>query len=401
MTALPDGCSIVVDLEAIDLLEQLAGGPTSADQLDQLIQEWTELHDDLRPTATEVSLVTGKSLDLKKFGGWFGFLKSHGHLDNNESVVFDLVQDFLLEVEHGAYTKSFKLITLQAMLDLDGFEHPKTAEEIAHRSKEIIFKDPRLLNELSNAVSQFVDVWDPKPAEWLTYWRKNPLNAWLNGGGRGSDHWFELVGDEFRFKVTMPENYMITFKDLLSEIVEYRLHRYLLSSNKSSSEEILRPVSDDGDEIDSEFVVRSVLDRPVAVHFRSAGDQRNKGYVDGMDLVLKRLGAIRAVINDAFVDSLRLQSTPIADRRLNPGQEDQYPIDLYQIKIVTNLRASWLRHMRSIGRKPTAKEKGGNNRKAMTILLSNVQQYSANDLAKYLAGQGPAPTAASRRSAVA
>jgi hypothetical protein len=70
MTALPDGCSIVVDLEAVDLLEQLAGGPTPADQLDQLIQEWKELHDDLRPTATEVSLVTGKSLDLRRFGVW-------------------------------------------------------------------------------------------------------------------------------------------------------------------------------------------------------------------------------------------------------------------------------------------------------------------------------------------
>lgn len=315
--------------------------------------------------------------------------------------MFDLVQDFFLEVEHGAYTKSFKLITLQAMLDLDGFEQPKTVEEIAHRSKEIIFKDPRLLNELSNAVSQFVEVWDPKPAEWLAYWNRNPFNAWLNGGGQGSDHWFELVGDEFRFKVNIPENRLSTFKDLLSEIVEYRLHRYLLSSNRSSSEEILRPMSDDGNEIESEFVVRSILDRPVAVHFRSAGGQHNKGYVDGMDLVLKRLAGIHAVVNDAFVDSLPLQSIPIADRRLDSGAENVYPIDLNKIEILSNLRSSWLRHMRSVGRRPTARETGGNNRKAMTILLSNVQQYSAHDLAKYLAGQGPAPLADSSSSGVA
>jgi len=64
MTALPDGCSIIVDVEVVDLLKRLAGAPTPADQLDQLIQEWKELHDDLRPTATEISLVIGKSLEL-------------------------------------------------------------------------------------------------------------------------------------------------------------------------------------------------------------------------------------------------------------------------------------------------------------------------------------------------
>jgi hypothetical protein len=120
-----------------------------------------------------------------------------------------------------------------------------------------------------------------------------------------------------------------------------------------------------------------------------------------VDLVLKRLAGIHAVVNDAFVDSIPLQSTPIADRRLNPGAENVYPIYLNKIEILSNLRSSWLRHMRSVGRRPTARETGGNNRKAMTILLSNVQQYSANDLAIYLAGHGPAPTAVSRRSDVA
>jgi superfamily II DNA or RNA helicase/diadenosine tetraphosphate (Ap4A) HIT family hydrolase len=400
MTALPDGCSIVVDLEAVDLLEQLAGGPTPADQLDQLIQEWKELHDDLRPTATEVSLVTGKSLDLRRFGGWFGFLKTHGHLDNDESVVFDLVQDFFLEVEHGAYTKSFKLITLQAMLDLDGFEQPKTAEEIAYRSKEIIFKDPRLLNELSNAVSQFVDVWDPKPAEWLAYWNKNPLNAWLNGGVKGSDHWFELVDDEFRFKVTIPENHIGAFKDLLAEIVEYRLHRYLKGKELPSGE--ITQISDDaGESIDARFVVHTLLDQPIGVLFKAAGADLNRQYVPGLDLLLNRLANIGAIVNDAYVDSGVVRTLPIADRRLGIPKDLNYPIELSSVSDLVGLRRSMLNSMASIGQSPTARPGGGNSRKAMTLLLGNVQQYPTQSLVDYLSGRGPAPLADSNNSDVA
>lgn len=401
MEALPEGCSVIVELEAIDLLKGLAGALTATDQLIRLIADWKFFHEAIRPTATEISLETGKNLDLKKFDGWFGFLKSNNFLNEAESTVVDLVGDFFLEVEHGAYTKSFKLITLQAILSLDGFAVPTTTSAIAQRSKELIFNDPRLLNDLTDASSQFINVWEPEPAEWFAYWNKNPFAAWLRGGGNGSDPWFELVEEVFRFKTAVPENQMSVFESLLAEIVDYRLHRFLMSSKKSLNDEIFRPITDDGRVIDSEFIVRSIIDRPVAVHFRSAGGQRNKGYVEGMDLVVNRLAEMNVIVTDAFVDSLPLQSTPIAGRRLDTGQENEYPIDLNKVQVVSNLRNSWLRHMRSIGRTPTAKETGGNNRKAMTILLSNVQQYSGKDLAKYLAGQGPAPKAERGNSQVA
>lgn len=400
MTALPDGCSIVIDLEAIDLLEQLAGGPSPADQLDQLIQEWRELHDDIRPTATEVSLATGKSLDLKRFGGWFGFLKSHGHLDNNESVVLDLLQDFFVEVEHGAYTKSFKLITLQAMLDLDGFEQPRTAEEIAHRSKEIIFKDPRLLNELANAVSQFVDVWDPTPSEWFSFWKLNPLKAWLEGGSQGSDHWFELVGDDFCYKVAIPENLLVTFTDLLSEIVEYRLHRYLKGKELPSGE-ITEMSGDAGESIDARFVVHTLLDQPIGVLFKAAGADLNRQYVPGLDLLLNRLASIGAIVNDAYVDSGVVRALPIADRRLGIPKDLNYPIELCSVSDLVVLRIAMLNSMASIGRSPTAQAGGGNSRKAMTLLLGNVQQYPVQALVDHLSGRGPLPPANSSNSDVA
>jgi len=400
MTALPDGCSIIVDVEVVDLLKRLAGAPTPADQLDQLIQEWKELHDDLRPTATEISLVIGKSLELKKFGGWFGYLNTHGYLNHDESVVLDLVRDFLTDVEHGAYTKSFKLVTLQAMLDLDGFQDPKTVEVVAHHSKELVYRDPRLLNDLSNAVSQFVDVWNPAPAEWSAYWKKNPINAWLKGGAKGSDHWFELVGDEFRFKEPIPEDHLGTFKDLLSEIVEYRLHRYLKGKELPSGE--VTQISDDsGDSVDARFVVHTLLDQPIGVLFKAAGADLNKQYVLGLDLLLNRLASIGVIVNDAYVDSGVVRTLPIADRRLGIPKDLNYPIELSSVPDLVVLRKAMLNSMSSIGQSPTARAGGGNARKAMTILLSNVQQYSVQALVDYLSGHGPVPPANSSKPEVA
>jgi len=391
MTALPDGCRIVVDLEVIDLLEKLTGGPTPADRIDQLIQEWKELHDDIRPTATEISLVNGKSLELKKFGGWFGFLNSHGHLDESESALFDLVGDFLLEVEHGAYTKSFKLVTLQAMLDLDGFEQPASVEAIAQRSKELIFKDPRLLNELTDAVSQFVDVWVPKPAEWLSYWTKNPFNAWLNGGGKGSVAWFVMQDDLFKFKVDLPTDLNQAFVTMLTEILEYRLQRYLKAKELSESATI-QIVEDDGTNIDAHFALHTFLGQPTGLLFKAGGGKKlNKQYVQGLDTLLVRLASIEATITDAYVDSGEVRQLSIASRRLPLPADQIYPCQLSSISDLIILRKSFLTAMKVIGRSPTAKQTSGSSRKAFTLLIGGIQQYSSDELSQYLAGQGPPP----------
>ena len=399
MSALPDGCSIIVDLEAINLLEKIAGGPTAADQLDQLIQEWKEIHDDVRPTATETSLVTGKSLELKKFGGWFGFLNSHGHLDESESALFGLAGDFLLEVEHGAYTKSFKLITLQAMLDLDGFVKPVSVETIAQRSKELIFKDPRLLNELTDAVSQFVDVWEPKPAEWLRYWTKNPFNAWLNGG-RGSSPWFEMQGELFKFKTELSTDLSQVFESLLGEVLEYRLQRYLKSKDLPESS-ALQVVDRLGASIDARFSCHSFLGQPTGLLIKAAGADLNTEYVAGLDILLDRLSRIDASITDAYVDSGVVRNLPIAARRLGLPEGNSYPVELSSVKDLSKLRKSLLSTMKSIGRSPTAKSSGGNSRKAMTLLIGNIQQYPIDDLSQYLIGTGPPPQSTSANLGVA
>ena len=81
-----------------------------------LVLQWADDHDGRRPTALEVALVTGKPLELRSDGGWFGFLARLGMLSNSEAAVRESAPGFFEWIEHGSYTKSYKLVTLRALV---------------------------------------------------------------------------------------------------------------------------------------------------------------------------------------------------------------------------------------------------------------------------------------------
>jgi hypothetical protein len=126
----------------------------------------------------EASTLIGKKLSLSKQGGWFGLLNSMNVLSQPEAESFALGSEFFHDLEYGAYQKSYKLITLRAMLKLSSLREQIAVEEIARVSREEIFADPRLTADLSDAQASFVDVWNPTAEEWLAYWMKNPVAAW-------------------------------------------------------------------------------------------------------------------------------------------------------------------------------------------------------------------------------
>lgn len=72
LTDLPDGCSIVVETEVLDLLSRLLGAPRREDRLAELARSWAADHEGTRPRALELALITNKAHDLKRLGGWLG-----------------------------------------------------------------------------------------------------------------------------------------------------------------------------------------------------------------------------------------------------------------------------------------------------------------------------------------
>lgn len=391
---LPAGCAVTVETEALDLLQRLLGAPRKEDRLAELARAWVDDHDGVRPRALELALVTNGPHELKRRGGWFGFLRGLGMLSDFEKRVLDVAHEFLLDVEHGSYTKSYKLVTLRALLSLGALDGAPI-REIALNARWQIFRDPRLLGDLTDAASQFADVRNPTESEWTSYWRKNPIVA-LAGTSSNSRKWFTITDDKLFFGLTIPPDLLATLEAMLDEIVEYRLHRYLASKQAKASGLRSQPRSDGGRLIDAAFRIESVLGQPTSVLFESAGGgsggpARNPDYVEGVDVVLARLRELGATLLDAYVDSGRTSNLPIADRRLNPDGRG-FPIDLRASDVV-ELRRQLLRQMTRVGRAPGATG-GGNARKAMRLVVDGVDHLGPAGLRRALAGGHAEPAVA-------
>jgi superfamily II DNA or RNA helicase/diadenosine tetraphosphate (Ap4A) HIT family hydrolase/HKD family nuclease len=228
LTDLPTGCSIVVEPEVIDLFRSLAPARRGVDRLAELIDAWRSSHDDRRPTALELAVATGTAHDVKRFGGWFGALEHLGLLSEGERRVRVLAGDLLVDVEHGSYTKSFKLITWQVLLDAGRLRAGMPVRDVALGAWWRVQRDPRLRADLTDTASSFRQPGEPTPQEWEAYWRKNPINALIGGNRADGASWFRLDDDTLRLTLDVPADVADTFDAMVAELVEYRLHRYLV-----------------------------------------------------------------------------------------------------------------------------------------------------------------------------
>jgi superfamily II DNA or RNA helicase/HKD family nuclease len=388
LNELPEGCSVVVDTEVVKVLESLLSAPKPDEVLADLIREWMDRHDGQRPTAIEASTLIGKKLSLSKQGGWFGLLNSMNVLSQPEAESFALGSEFFHDLEYGAYQKSYKLITLRAMLKLSSLREQIAVEEIARVSREEIFADPRLTADLSDAQASFVDVWNPTAEEWLAYWMKNPVAAWT-GANTKKDGWFELSDGDLSLLLRVPAPSESTFDGMVDEIVEYQLHRYLISRQMKDVGISRKPLDAAGKELDATFKIMSVAGNGAAIFIESSGgtkgskNERNLDYVAGVDVIIERLTALHATLVDAYLETTQVNNLPLADRRLNPGIP--FPIQLETTDLVA-LRRVLLRSQMGIGR--ASGSKGGNSRRAMRLVVDGLAGDWPNEkLADYLAGK--------------
>jgi len=386
---LPPGCSMVIDTEVIDLFEHLARRTSTRDRQREWILTMADEQGGRRPTALEFALRTGgKVPGSKQSGGWFAELLAMSLLDADEVAVFHALGDFLAEIEFGNYSRSWKLVTVQALLNASALRSGMGLAELAIASRWLVLRDRRLRDDLFDARHDIADPSNPTEAEWISYWRKNPVNAWIGGNTDSEDAWFRLDGDRFMPRFDVPSSLVSTFEAMLSEVVEYRLHRYLERRRRLDTGERRRP-HDGTSFLDATFVVETLDGRPTIV-IESAGgtrgtmNARNTDYVQGLDLVLERLAQSRVVLVDAYVDSTTTAALQIAERRLDVG--GPLPVSLAETDLPA-LRRRVIQSMAQIGRAPGAQSGGGNQRKRIRLVLDVVGMTDAQ-LADRLASPG-------------
>jgi superfamily II DNA or RNA helicase/SOS-response transcriptional repressor LexA len=216
---LPDGCYVNYDLKIIEFLKSLDSAGTQKD--------YEALRASLgrRPTLAEFYR-SGASVQAmrQQHGSWFDLVESMDDLQEDEARALKALGGLPREVEVTPMTKSFKMVLLEAWLELGGLVTPPTVAALAHRSWDGLHRRPSLLSDLPEAIAKLPDGLDDR---WIRYWRDNPINAWIGGNRATADSAFFRVADD-RFSLAQPPSADETeaAEGLLQELTAYRLATY-------------------------------------------------------------------------------------------------------------------------------------------------------------------------------
>lgn len=226
---LPEGCFVNYDLQFIDFLKSLDS--------DSVQSDYRSLRDTLgrRPSLTEFYR-SGASLQemRRQYGHWFVLVATEeSDLSEPECRLIEMHGDFLRELETTAMTKSYKMIMLEAFLELDGWHEAVSLDALAQRSWQVLQRRRPLLGDLPEEYQGLSHA----PSDWLGYWKKNPINAWSSG------RHFSVEDGLFIGNITVEEKATETLGELVQELVDYRLTSYAARSSLTSDNVHQLPIS--------------------------------------------------------------------------------------------------------------------------------------------------------------
>jgi len=229
--SLPDGCYVNYDLRLIEFLKSLNSS--------SIEEEYDALKETLgrRPVLLEFYR-SGASLGRmrQQFGHWAKLVAAKGDTVELDSEV----NAFLRELEVTQMTKSYKMVLVEAFLELEGWQSPRSLTDLTTRSWEVLRRRRQLLSDLPLEMPRVSDV---TPPNWSRYWKDNPVNAWIGGNRQGGPVYFRLVDGMFTSTFAIPEAQKESFAALVQEITDFRLASYEARSPQAGQEEKVVPIA--------------------------------------------------------------------------------------------------------------------------------------------------------------
>ena len=227
---LPAGCSVDLEVEAKDLLSRLFR-VNGADEVERAYRE-IRAASGRRPTAGELLRMDYLPSRLReRHQSWLGFVSSEGDLDEPQRRAWDRHGAFLSELETTNMTRSFRMVTLQVLLEHDALVAGMPAVDVARRAHAITRRSPELFEDIASS-HRFAQLDETNERKWQTYWRNNPIQAWTSGGVKDRA-WFRLQEERFVLDVTVAPEDQQPLAELVREIVDYRLAQYRRRSERS------------------------------------------------------------------------------------------------------------------------------------------------------------------------
>lgn len=221
---LPPGCTVDIETAALDLLDQLAR--VSPD--DALRHAYRRLRDahSRRPTARELlgAGVTMRPI-VQRYGTWFHFVDEMEDLTEVERRVLNDHRAWFSDLSGTRMSRSYKMIALQALDDLDVLHSKVEVRMLAERSRDALRRDPRLRVELAEHEQAGGDLDD-----FIARWREMPLRVFHSAEGF-SRQWFALEGPSFVSRLAVETSDHAIFDAMTAELVELRLAEYLQRNN--------------------------------------------------------------------------------------------------------------------------------------------------------------------------
>ncbi len=148
-----------------------------------------------------------------------------GDLSDKAKCLLDhpLIGEFLGHLEITAMTKSFKMVTVQAMLNADCFPGEMGIEELTQGFARIAGRSAKLQADVQ------ADLDDKKALR--KYLEKNPVHFWAEG------NYFSYEEGRFRAAFEVSGEDKTLFRELVGEIVDWRLSDYLQHVHAGNEEE--------------------------------------------------------------------------------------------------------------------------------------------------------------------
>jgi len=181
---LPEGCSVTYELESIKILENLLRPARPEAALETFYRDFLERHG-VRPTAVEAF--------------------HEGFNPRAESI------------EKTEITRSYKIVLLLAMISADKIPGEIGIHELVVQVAKLAARCLKVREDFS------VDLDDSKSLRRLLV--ENPIRAFVGGQGTGEVSYFRFKGD--RLSTTFEAGDAGSFKELLREILDWRLAQYL------------------------------------------------------------------------------------------------------------------------------------------------------------------------------
>ncbi len=221
---LPPGCEVTYELVTVDILRSLLPAHvTERARYEAYYEDFKDRHG-RRPLAFEAFHDGCNLRTIRQISdSWLDFVNSRGDLTAGQQWLVREHRDFLGTLEMTPMTRSFKMLTLEAMIVRDALPGVIGILELTAEFCRLADRSARLKADVGVPLDD--------AAQMRKYLEKNPIAAWVGGKGTGGNAHFAYEADVFRSTFDVPGELREEFKELVREILDWRLADYLQRGN--------------------------------------------------------------------------------------------------------------------------------------------------------------------------